>query len=288
MPRRSASPPRPLTEADFLAAILARWPTLTIVPGAAAIEDPTSDLAKLRDNCDLTASRAGVLWNCKRGQSRSAYLDEKSGRRPPVPPNDWVRSLMDAGREWEPKIQSMFSLTMAAEFKRVFGGPFGAWLPGPFAEEGTSATPDGLHTFRIGGVWYMLPFEIKFFASKTVLPLDLPHDYLAQVLMQMAHAQSLLSLLVGACVCDGTTSYRIWKIQATPAHIADYRNRLALLRRDLARGKWPKRNANEGAELESLVVGSTDDCTDVWEFIAANRELLPHLNRVNTGLRTAT
>jgi hypothetical protein len=257
------------------------------VPGSDAIEDPTSDLAKLRDTCDLTASRAGVLWNCKRGQSRSAYLEEKSGNRPAVPPSEWVRTLMDAGKEWEPRIQAMFTMSMAAEFKRVFGGAFGAWLPGPFAEEGTSATPDGLHTFRIGGTWYLLPFEIKFFASKTVLPLDLPHDYLAQVLMQMVHARSLLSLLVGACVCDGVTTYRVWKIQATQAHVEDYRNRLTLLRRDLARGRWPKRNANEGAELEGLVVGVTDDCTDVWEFIAANRQSLPHLDRVDTGLRTA-
>lgn len=279
---RDASPPRPLTATEFLARVLEEWPTLSIRPGHEEIENPESDLAKLRASCVLTASRAGVLWNCKRGLTLKRFMEESLGLEEPRPFTEWTKQLMEAGQREEPLINKTVCAVMAAELKRINGASLHSWLPGPYAAPPTSATPDGLWTWRVWDAWYVMPYEIKFFASKNELPTTLPADYIAQVLMQMWHAKSRISVLVGAVVADGVKSFRVWKLRANPAHFRDYNTRLENLQSSLAAKRVVTRAPNEGTALADVVVGYTSDCTDVWEFILQNLGLLPHL-RTGSG-----
>lgn len=259
--------------------LLEWWPELTVKPGHDEIENPDSPLAKIRAESLITASNAGVLWNVKRNTSYGAFVEEKLGLRTPKPFNDWVKALMEAGRQWEPKIDKLFANVMKAEFRRIHGGQLNHYSPGPHVRDEmtfkTAATCDGLFTFKVDEVWYALGYEIKFFASKTVMPTELPQDYLAQVLLQMRNAGSSITLLIGAVLVDNVPQFRIWKIQAKPEHHRDMERRLSKLASDISHQTWPKRMTAEGDRLTDMVVGFTNDCVDVWDFITRNLKELP-------------
>ncbi len=266
------------------------WPTVKVKPGGAEIDNPESELAKLRDSCLLTASMAGVLWNCKRGMSKSLFIKVARKEVPKPEFSDFTRSLMAKGVEMEPVIVLHFSHCMLAEYCRLTVGVPAAEckviLPGPFTAQyedvRTSATPDALLIFTWGDTLAcFLPVEVKFFASKVEMPTILPQDYIAQVLMQMIHAKSLMGMLLGAVKdVDGQIIYRMWFIKATKPVILDYEMRLQELYSEVTAAAPPTkaRHRNEGESLETLVTHQTTDCCAAWDYIFNNLNLLPTFN----------
>lgn len=269
-----------------VAALLKMHPYLSVEPGSAAIEDENSELHAIRKKSLVTGSMAGVLWNCKRGTSRGQYLLQKAGIVPEPEISDFAKTCMAAGREWEPKINQYFSMAMAAEYRRLAQGQgvLGVWLPGPFVEQipeldeddangpnTLSATADGLFTFAWHGrAWYWFHYELKFFASKSALPEELPEDYLAQVLMQMVLGGTTRSLLVGAVLCDGVLMMRCWMIRRKELHRRDFWNRILILQqdlRDISMSTKAGRHKKEGDVLKDLVVDYTDNCVVIWQWI---------------------
>ena len=275
-----------------IAALLKMHPYLSVEPGSAAIEDENSELHAIRKKSLVTGSMAGVLWNCKRGTSRGQYLLQKAGIVPEPEISDFAKTCMAAGREWEPKINQYFSMAMAAEYRRLHSlgipggaGILGIWLPGPFVEEIDqddrsdcniiSATADGLFTFLWEKKWCWFHYELKFFASKSVLPEELPEDYLAQVLMQMMLGRTKRSLLLGAVLCDGVLMMRCWLMRWRPHHRTDFYDRVSDLQQSLHQTLGDglikaSRNKKEGMLLKDLVVKYTDNCIDIWEWIATD------------------
>lgn len=256
---------------DFAAELVNRWPELAVKPGHEEIENPDSELAQIRARCVLTASRAGILWNCSGGVSPKRYVEEKLGLVKPAPFSEFAKHYMEQGRIMEPQIANRATFLLWAELRQITGGTLDHRSPGPYVSGKTSATPDGLWQFRIDGTWYVLPFEIKFFASKNELPEAFPDHYIAQVVMQMVHAHSRVAIAIG-CVKDslGNTPLRFWKIQLTDELLADYKARLKRLKTWMARKTVPGNQPREGHKLHPAVVGFTSDTTDVWEFIMAN------------------
>jgi hypothetical protein len=256
---------------EFATAIVRRWPELAVKPGHEEIENPDSPLSKIRAKCVLTASRAGVLWNCKSGVSYKRFLEESLGRVQRAPFSEFALNYMKQGREMETPIANYATRLMAGELRAIGGGQLDHRSPGPFVSGRTSATPDGLWSFRFGKIWYMLPFEIKFFASKTAVPEDFPPHYIAQVVMQMIHAHTRISIAIG-CARDptGALHYRFWKLRLQDKHIADYKARLKLLKTRLSLKQIPARSANEENLLFDVVVDSTTSATSLWNFILEN------------------
>lgn len=273
--------PLPATYRRMLSAMVKRWPSITITPGSKEIEDKTSELSKVRDACFLTASMAAVLWNCKRGCTLAKFIRVARGQEEMPPPNDFARALMDKGVEMEPVIVSHFTLGVVAEYKRLMNSNAAVVTPGPFTSNEqniyTSATPDGLLFFEDPAMetCYMIPLEVKFFASKTDFPTSLPNDYLAQVLCQMQHCGSALALLVaGVKTEEGEVLFKVWALECSKAHWDEYWDNLttikALVDSDEKRNRFP----NESDSLCSMVVMETTDCCVLWEFILERKHLL--------------
>lgn len=284
-----------------IAALLKMHPYLSVEPGSAAIEDENSELHAIRKKSLVTGSMAGVLWNCKRGTSRGQYLFQKAGIVPEPEISDFAKTCMAAGREWEPKINQYFSMAMAAEYRRLTQGQdvLGIWLPGPFVGDvdnpttrgGSiqrigvnsllSATADGLFTFKWEDWWCWFHYELKFFASKSTLPEELPEDYLAQTLMQMELGHTERTVLVGAVLCDGVLMIRCWLIGAQIPHHQDFWRRVRVLREELADVKLDQKSSRckkEGNILKDLVVKYTDNCIEIWEWIFGNLNTLDDLH----------
>lgn len=270
---------------EIIARLLRDHPYLSVEPGSAAIEDENSALYQIRKDSIVTGSMAGILWNCKRGTSRSQYLLQKAGLVAEPEVSDFAKTCMAAGREWEPKINEIFATAMAAEFRRIWpeNGLVGIWLPGPFvlslglgfdAPAIVSATADGMLTFLLNGKYRMLHYELKFFASKAVLPETLPEDYLAQVLLQMCTGGTSVSLLVGAVLCDGIVLMRCWIMRRQPEHTRDVMVRLRQLYGDLQTVSVNARcrTKKEGFALHDLVVAVTDNCLEIWGFLEDNAD----------------
>lgn len=289
-PKRKPAKPKeadPVTVKQCMEKIVSIWPTMSVKPGGAEIDNPESELAKLRDSCLLTASMAGVLWNCKRGMSKSLFIKVARKEAPKPEFSDFTRALMAKGVEMEPVITSHFSHCMIAEYGRLTVGIAGmeckVILPGPFtAEYGdirTSATPDALLIFTWQGRnGYFMPIEVKFFASKVEMPTNLPQDYIAQVLMQMVHCKARMAMLLGAVRdADGQVIYRMWFIKASADAAMDYEMRLLQIHSEIIATAPPTkaRHRNEGDVLESLVVHQTTDCCSAWDYIFANLGQLP-------------
>lgn len=275
----------------MLQLMVEKWPTLRVTPGPKEIENKDSELSKIRDSCFLTASMAGVLWNCKRGVSLGMFIRVARGLQKMPPPSDFARVLMDKGIEMEPVILSHFTSVAAAEYKRLLGGNMTAITPGPFTMdfEGvkTSATPDALLFFENSEqtITWSIPVEIKFFASKTEFPSEIPSDYLAQILCQAIHMGSRLALLLAGVKNDEAEAmFKVWVLKITPEAINDYYESLQIVKDEVKknsdRNRWP----NSGAELQPLIVFETTDCCALWEFIMSNRELLVTLEAGSDSL----
>lgn len=263
---------------DFAAVLVGQWPELAVKPGHEEIENPDSELAKIRARCVLTASKAGVLWNCKSGPSMKRYLEEKIGKVVPRPPSDFAMHYMAQGRDMEPRIANYATRLLAGELRAINGNTLDHRSPGPYVSGNTAATPDGLWSFRSNDTWFVMPFEIKFFASKNEVPETFPPHYVAQVLMQMVHAHSRISLAIG-CARDlaGGLHYRFWKLRLKDRHISDYKARLKLLKTRLSLKQIPARAPIEEHLLADVVVGSTSNVTELWEFILDHRHGLVSL-----------
>ena len=273
--------PLPATWRRMLAAMVKRWPSITITPGAKEIEDKTSELSKVRDNCFLTASMAGVLWNCKRGCTLAKFIRVARGEEVMPPPNDFARALMDQGVEMEPVILSHFTLGVVAEYKRLMESVAAVITPGPFTSTllniYTSATPDGMLFFEDPNLetCYMIPLEVKYFASKTEFPTSLPNDYLAQVLCQMQHCGSAYALLVaGVKTEEGEVLFKVWVIECTQSLYDDYWGRLQEIKEFVDSGEKKNRFPNSSDSLSSMIVMETTDCCTLWEFILERKHLL--------------
>lgn len=273
--------PLPATWRRMLAAMVTRWPTITITPGAKEIEDKNSELSKVRDNCFLTASMAGVLWNCKRGCTLAKFIRVARGQEVMPPPNDFARALMDKGIEMEPVILSHFTLGVVSEYRRLMNATAAVVTPGPFTSREkdiyTSATPDGLLFFEDPDLsaCYMIPLEVKFFASKVDFPTSLPNDYLAQVLCQMQHCGSALALLVaGVKTEEGEVLFKVWVLEAKRQLYESYWNELIGVKVLVDQGEKQTRFPNTGDQLSEMIVLETTDCCVLWEFILERKELL--------------
>lgn len=273
--KRKAEPARCRNGEEFAAKLVERWPELAVKPGHEEIENPESELFKIRERCVLTASRAGVLWNCTSGPSPKRFVDEKLGRVQPAPFSDYAKFFMERGRIMEPQIANRATMLMWAEFRQLFGGPFEHRSPGPFCTSKTAATPDGLWQFKIADTWYVMPFEIKFFASKNIMPTAFPDHYIAQVVMQMIHARCEISIAIG-CVEEpsGRTPLRFWMLRLTESVRQDYEKRLKRLKNWITRKANVPNQPREGEMLRSVVVGTTSDITTLWDFIDSNRHRL--------------
>jgi hypothetical protein len=290
-PKRKVNPPpqtpaaveRPLpaTYQRMLSAMVKRWPSITITPGAKEIEDKTSELSKVRDKCFLTASMAGVLWNCKRGCTLAKFIRVARGQEEMPPPNDFARALMDKGVEMEPVIVSHFTLGIVAEYRRLMEANAAVVTPGPFTSNAeniyTSATPDGLLFFEDPDMQtcYMIPLEVKFFASKVDFPTSLPNDYLAQVLCQMQHCGSALALLVaGVKTEEGEVLFKVWVLECSKSHKDEYWDLLSNVNTIVSSGEKANRFPNISDSLSSMIVMQTTDCCTLWEFILERKHLL--------------
>lgn len=279
-----AEVPKSPVKSDYrrmLQLMVEKWPSLRITPGAKEIENKESELSKIRDSCFLTASMAGVLWNCKRGVSLGKFIRVARGLEEMPPPSDFAKALMDKGVEMEPVILSHFSAVASAEFKRLLGGEVTTITPGPLTMEfegvKTSATPDALVfvTDQQRSSTWCVPVEIKFFASKTEFPSEIPNDYLAQILCQAIHMGSRMALLLAGVKTDeDEVLFKVWVLRITSEAIDAYYELLqatkALVDEQSDRTRFP----NVGAELQSLIVFETTDCCALWEFIMSNRDLL--------------
>ncbi len=273
--------PLPATYQRMLTAMVKRWPSITITPGAKEIEDKTSELSKVRDNCFLTASMAGVLWNCKRGCTLAKFIRVARGQEEMPPPNDFARALMDKGVEMEPVILSHFTLGAVAEYRRLMEANAAVVTPGPFTSRAeniyTSATPDGMLFFEDPNMetCYMIPLEVKFFASKVDFPASLPNDYLAQVLCQMQHCGSALALLVaGVKTEEGEVLFKVWVLQCMQSHWDEYWDYLTSIKTLVDSGEKKNRFANVSDSLSSMIVMETTDCCTLWEFILERKHLV--------------
>lgn len=283
VPTRDASPVRttkpPQTPlAALKAAILRRWPSLRIKAGHEEIENPESALSQVRNDALLTASEAGVLWNCKRGTSKLRWLELKKGLRVRVPVSEVGQNLMQLGIEREPHIVNAFHYTMNAEFHKIFPeDQVETHLPGPivrlYPDDGfnIAATPDALLTWSVGEEAFCIPLEVKFFASKSYIPDQLPTDYLAQVLCQMICMRTRRALLIGEALTENGYQRRVWRLSASDELVRDFTTRLRDIHKLLAAdsGTWPRRSPDEGARLQSMVEGSGDDCTLLWQWLLA-------------------
>lgn len=286
-PKRKANGkevPKSPVKSDYrrmLQLMVEKWPSLRITPGAKEIENKDSELSKIRNDCFLTASMAGVLWNCKRGVSLGKFIRVARGLEEMPPPSDFARALMDKGVEMEPVILSHFSAVASAEFKRLLGGEMTTVTPGPITMEfegvKTSATPDALVFLTDAPrlrTW-SIPVEIKFFASKTEFPSEIPNDYLAQILCQAIHMGSRMALLLaGVRTDEDEVLFKVWVLRITPEAIDAYYELLQAVKEEVEKNSERTRFPNVGAELQSLIVYETTDCCSLWEFILSNRDLL--------------
>lgn len=258
-----------------------KWPTLRVTPGAKEIENKDSEFSKIRNDCFLTASMAGVLWNCKRGISLGKFIRVARGLEEMPPPSDFARALMDKGVEMEPVILSHFSAVASAEFKRLLDGEMVTVTPGPITMEfegvKTSATPDALVflTDAQRQTTWSIPVEIKFFASKTDFPSEVPNDYLAQILCQALHMGSRMALLLAGVKTDEEeVLFKVWVLKITSEAIDAYYELLQAVKAEVDNNSERVRFPNVGAELQSLIVYETTDCCSLLEFILSNRDLL--------------
>lgn len=281
VPSRDSSPARPaplLPLAALKAAMLRRWPSLRIKAGHDEIENPESALSQVRNDALLTASEAGVLWNCKRGTSKIRWLEIKKGLRSRAPVSEVGQNLMQLGIEREPHIVNAFHYTMNAEFHKIFPeDQLETHLPGPivrlYPDDGfnIAATPDALLTWSVGDEAFCIPLEVKFFASKSHIPDQLPTDYLAQVLCQMICMRTRRALLIGEALTENGYQRRVWRLSASEELIRDFTARARdihkLLNSDT--GSWPRRSSDEGPQLQAMVEGSGDDCTLLWQWLLA-------------------
>ncbi len=286
-PKRKANGkevPKSPVKSDYrrmLQLMVEKWPSLRITPGAKEIENKDSELSKIRNDCFLTASMAGVLWNCKRGVSLGKFIRVARGLEEMPPPSDFARALMDKGVEMEPVILSHFSAVASAEFKRLLGGEMTTVTPGPITMEfegvKTSATPDAMVFLTDAPrmrTW-SIPVEIKFFASKTEFPSEIPNDYLAQILCQAIHMGSRMALLLaGVRTDEDEVLFKVWVLRITPEAIDAYYELLQAVKQEVEKNSERTRFPNVGAELQSLIVYETTDCCSLWEFILSNRDLL--------------
>ncbi len=281
VPSRDSSPtrPTPLSPlAALKAAMLRRWPSLRIKAGHEEIENPESALSQVRNAALLTASEAGVLWNCKRGTSKDAWLMIKRGERARKHTNDFAKNLMQMGIDREPAIVETFHYTMTAEYKKIFPeGQIETQLPGPMVKLypangfNVAATPDALMMFTMGEDALCVPVEVKFFASKSHIPSELPTDYLAQVLCQMICAGTRRALLIGEALTENGYQRCVWRLSASEELVAEFTTRIkdvhGMVNSQMI--TWPSRWPNEGARLQSMVEGSGDDCTLLWQWLLA-------------------
>lgn len=303
-------PPLPALISQTIKNLIQKFPSITVCVGHNAIEDSESPLAQIRNKTILTASSAGILWNCKRGTSLRKYLNVLLKREEPTPFNDFALQLMAAGREAEPRIMQHFTECMSRELRNTIPGAlFYSMQPGPVQHEHswpyglyyTAATADGLWVFgiprnyqdnglsEVGGYEMVaLSYEVKFFASKAEMPESLPSDYCAQVLMQMIHYGHTVGLLIGAVCVDGHYQYRVWMFQMKTdgphSHVKAYFDRLFDLARMIDTGQVPNQTKKTEIEITDVVVGFTDSVVEVLDFIVRNKSQLIRSERDQLAL----
>ncbi len=247
---------------------LSRFPTLAVVQDM----EEGSQLQELRHQCLVTGSKAGVLWNAKRGQSFLNWLEVKLGEATEQPFSDYGKQLMAAGRRMEPLIAQYFWGGLFNEYKATFGEAEAhenlMWVhPGMAMQKVgkavVGATPDGLVNFYDGEHFRMVVVEIKYYASKATIPDAIPADYIAQILLQMTTCGTDVCLFL--CRVGEVESETFWEwrvLRCLPAHKEALREKIewaeclvAGQRRRQSEGdafNYPKRFPNETAELERM------------------------------------
>ena len=276
------------------------FPTITIEVGHEAIEDPTSPFFKIRNKTLLTASNAGVLWNCKRTTTLKEFLEVSLGKKEPRPFTEFALQLMKAGRDAEPFIMTHFTQAIASElFRTIPGVLFYSLQPGPVQHEHshpwglyyTSATADGLWIIGVPTAYtdetrtkptdykmLAITYEVKFFASKSEMPETLPSDYSAQVLMQMIHYGHTVGLLIGAIKVNDEFQYRVWllkiEIEGQNSHVRTYFTRLFQLAEQIDKAEIPSQTRKANFEIDDLVVKHTDNLLEIISFVLKNEDCL--------------
>lgn len=231
-----------------------------------------SELQGLRSQCLFTGSESGVLFNAKRGKSLVQWLAIKLGEKQSPPFNDYVKSLMEAGRRMEPIIAQYFWEGLYTEYERVFGAEAAKenllWVhPGTALQqverETVGATPDGLVVLYDGEYFRGVVVEIKYFASKSVIPDKIPEDYIAQiVLQQMTTGSNLCLFLCRVGEAPSETFYQWRLLVLRPHHVVPFRQKIfelgqlvegqKLRQKDGLPCNFPKRFRNEASVLREI------------------------------------
>lgn len=260
------------------------------------IDDPNSDLQQSRSGCFMTASESGAIWNVKRGLSKARWLKIKARLQDKPPFNEFVLSLMAEGREQEEKIANYFWMKMLTTYRTIFGvkeakANLIMVHPGiavrsyyEVDEEGETkplevrlgATSDKIIVWYDGEKWRVINVEIKYFASKEVIPDETPLDYWLQITCQMACLDTGLTIFwFKANKNEPDYQWRLYKRDV--AFEEETINELIAMRKLLEKpNELPSRFANSSPKvkrhMDNAELGRGTDFLALWKLLIENRD----------------
>lgn len=260
------------------------------------MDDPNSDMQQSRSGCFVTASESGVIWNVKRGLSKTKWLKIKAGLQKKPEFNEFVLGLMAEGREQEDKIASYFWNKMLQSYRAVYGSKDAkANLlmvhPGiamrsyyEIDEEGETkplearlgATSDEIIVWYDGEKWRIINVEIKYFASKETIPDETPLDYWLQITCQMACLGTGLTIFwFKANKNNPDYQWRLY--QKDEAFEEDTISELIAMRKlletpDLIPGRFANSSPKVKRHMNNAELGRGTDFLALWKLLIENRE----------------